>query len=301
MKKGPCSHKSGWVVLDKAADMSSAAAVSKVRRFMTASKAGHAGTLDPFATGILPIALGNATKIIFHVQNSIKEYHFTLAFGILTDTLDSCGQCIESTNIIPNEDQISRVLPKFIGTISQVPPIYSAIKVNGKRAYALARRGCSVQIPPRFVNIEDIRFLGWEKEKCAKFTVRCSKGTYVRALARDIAEKLGSKGHLMTLRRIRVGNFTLKCAFSLEKIEKMTHKDGAFRDNVMLPLGEGLEGLPTLSVQEAEAEKLSKGMFLDKVESFCGKSECLVIKTRDRIVGLGKLRQGVLRPFRIFI
>ena len=203
-KKGNPVH--GWVVLDKPLGMTSTQAVGAVRRLFDAQKAGHAGTLDPLATGILPIALGEATKTVPFAVDGEKAYRFTVRFGIETDTDDAEGQIVRTSEKLPTAQEIASILADFTGEISQVPPTFSAIKVEGNRAYDLARSGEDVVLEPRWIVVEDLRLIDMT-DGAAVLEAECGKGTYVRALARDMGRALGSAAHVINLRRTRVGAF----------------------------------------------------------------------------------------------
>ncbi len=204
-KKGNPVH--GWVVLDKPLGMTSTQAVGAVRRLFEAQKAGHAGTLDPLATGILPIALGEATKTVPFAVDGEKAYRFSVRFGVETDTDDAEGKVVRTAERLPSAEEIADVLADFTGEISQVPPAFSAIKVDGERAYDLARSGEEVVLEPRWIVVEDLRLIGMPDTATAMLEAECGKGTYVRALARDMGRALGSAAHVIGLRRTRVGGF----------------------------------------------------------------------------------------------
>ena len=288
-----------WVIIDKPADIGSTPIVSKVKRGLNANKAGHAGTLDPFATGILPIALGQATKTISYIQDSDKDYSFTLQFGKTTDTLDSEGIITEQSEVIPTDEQILAILPDFIGDITQIPPAYSAIKIKGKRAYDLARSGVDVDIPSRMVRVYDLKFLGWESKDSGLFHVRCGKGTYVRSLGRDIAECLGSVGYLTALRRERVGVYDLQCSITLEKFEEMTHNRGSIGDK-LLPMESALDGIPALTVADKKALKLSNGLVLRGLQTEYDDGTVIIVKTATHLIGFGQVVGDDVKPVRIF-
>ena len=289
----------GWVIIDKPADIGSTPIVSKVKRGLNANKAGHAGTLDPFATGILPLALGQATKTISYIQDSDKDYTFTLQFGKTTDTLDSEGIITETSDVIPSESDILKSLPNFIGEITQIPPAYSAIKINGKRAYDLARSGVDVDIPSRTVRVYDLQFLGFKSADTADFSVRCGKGTYVRSLGRDIAESLNSVGYLTTLRRTRVGVYDLSCSISLEKFEEMTHNIGNIGDK-LLPMESSLVGIPALTVADKKAGKLRSGLVLRGLQTEYDDGTVLIVKTATHLIGFGQIVGDDVKPVKIF-
>ncbi len=246
----------GWLVVDKPEGMGSTQVVNLTRRLFNAQKNGHGGTLDPFATGVLPIAFGEATKMIDFITDGDKEYEFTLCFGSETDSADCTGNIIASGGKIPNKKDICAVIPDFCGILHQTPPAFSAIKINGQRAYDLARRGEKVEIPEREVTIYDLQLLN-VYEDCADFKVKCSKGTYVRSLGRDIARKLGSFGHLRRLRRTRCGIFTLDDTILLENLQNMMYISHA-----LLPLETSLRDIAVMAVSEVEAAKLRQGQAL---------------------------------------
>ncbi len=252
----------GWINLDKPQGLTSTQALGKVRWLLNAQKAGHAGTLDPLATGVLPIALGEATKTITFAQDAIKTYSFTVKWGAATDTDDSEGEIIATSDKRPTEEAITALLPDFIGDITQMPPKFSAIKIDGRRAYDLARDGQDVEMKSREVYIEELKLLG-ALESEARFTVTCGKGTYVRALARDMGEQLGCLGHITVLRRERVGAFTTDSTISLDFLEKMD--DSASRTEAVLPLHTVLDDIPALALQEKEAALLRNGQRLSFV------------------------------------
>ena len=246
---------SGWVVLDKPYDMSSTEAVGKLRWLFSAKKAGHAGTLDPLATGILPIALGEATKTVPQVQDGTKVYRFAIRWGIATATDDIEGAVIAESPVRPDEAALRAVLPDFTGTVTQVPPAFSAIKVAGERAYDLARAGEAVNLAPRQVEIESLVLLSHAPER-SELEVTCQKGTYVRALARDIAEALGTRGHVVALHRAAVGGFTDAKAVSLAALEAAPPED---RDRFLLPVAAGLADIPEIRLDAAQAQAIRHG------------------------------------------
>ena len=226
---------SGWINLDKPVGIGSTKALSRVRKFLDAQKAGHAGTLDPLASGILPIALGEATKVIPFIQDAAKTYAFTIKWGEATDTDDTEGNIIKTSPNRPKEQDILKALPDFTGEITQIPPKYSAIKIDGQRAYDLARSGADIEMKSRQVVINQLELLEARRD-AADFRVNCGKGTYVRSLARDIAEKLGTYGHIIALRRESVGYFTLQSAISLEILENLINTSESFPKNLISEL-----------------------------------------------------------------
>jgi tRNA pseudouridine55 synthase len=244
---------SGWVILDKPYGMTSTQAVGKIRWLYSAEKAGHAGTLDPLATGLLPIALGEATKTVPFVQGGGKRYRFTLAWGSATSTDDAEGEIVATSEVRPSEAELRAMLPRFVGTIMQKPPAFSAIKVDGERAYDLARAGAAVDLAPRPVTIAELMLLAHSTEE-SSFELACEKGTYVRSLARDLAEALGSRAHVTMLRRTAVAGFTEQDAILVEALENATDRDALLR-----PAAVALRHLPELPMSAEAAALLRNG------------------------------------------
>jgi tRNA pseudouridine55 synthase len=252
----------GWINLDKPAGLTSTQAVGKVRRIFNAQKVGHAGTLDPLATGILPIALGEATKTIPYVQDALKTYLFTVSWGEQRDTDDGEGDVIASSDVRPVQTAIEAALPRYIGDIQQIPPKFSAIKIDGQRAYDLARGGEDVELQPRTVTIESLKLLKLNPET-ADFEMICGKGTYVRSLARDLALDLGTYGYVSALRRTAVGGFDLNTSISLDLLEKMG--DSAALNEVLMPLDSALDDILALNIRQDEAAKLRNGQVVSLI------------------------------------
>jgi tRNA pseudouridine55 synthase len=249
----------GWVVLDKPVGLGSTQAVGRVRRLFGAQKAGHGGTLDPLASGVLPIALGEATKLAGRMLDASKEYEFTVTFGTQTDTLDGEGEVIASSDVRPTRDAIGAVLSHFTGPLEQIPPVYSALKVDGERAYDLARAGAAVELASRAVTIHSLDLLAATPE-AATFRAHVSKGTYIRSLARDIALALGTVGHVTYLRRTRAGPFGLERAISLDKLNEIGK--GAALEQALLPLEAGLDDIPALTLTSDQARAVRQGRVL---------------------------------------
>ncbi len=282
--------------------MSSARAVGAVRRLLDAAKAGHGGTLDPLATGILPIALGEATKLVAHVMDGAKVYRFALRWGEARDTDDAEGAVVATSPVRPSADAIRAALPRFIGEIAQRPPAYSAVKLAGKRAYALARAGESVEIEPRMVRIDRLDLLAAEPDQ-ARFELACGKGTYVRALARDLAESLGTLGHVAELRRTQCGPFGEGEAISLDKLAEFGHSAASF----VLPIATALDDIPALAATEAEGLRLRNGQSLpvdgpEGARSAAPLSEGSTVRivASGKMVALARVGLGRLHPLRIF-
>ena len=248
---------SGWINLDKPAGMTSSACVNAVRRATGAAKLGHAGTLDPSATGILPIALGEATKTMPYVTDSSKRYAFTVHWGARTTTDDADGEIVETSDVRPDRAGIEAALPAFVGAIEQVPPAFSAIKIDGERAYAKARAGEDFVLASRIIDVHAFALLEIIDENQARFTVTSGKGAYMRALARDLAIALGTCGHLSDLRRMSVGPFDESASISLEKLEELGHSAAA--SPILLPVETALDGIPALALSEREADMLRNG------------------------------------------
>jgi tRNA pseudouridine55 synthase len=254
----------GWIILDKPVGLGSTTAVSAVKRILREAgepktKVGHGGTLDPLASGVLPIALGEATKVAGRMLDATKEYEFTISFGAETDTLDSEGSVIATSEVRPTLEQVQAMLPRFTGEIEQVPPAYSALKIEGKPAYARARAGETVEIKPRRVTIFDLRTIDGSADRVTLAST-VSKGTYIRSLARDIARALNSVGHVTMLRRTRAGPFALDRAISLDFLEGTAKARQLTR--MVLPLEAALDDIPALPVTPAQAQLLRHGQQL---------------------------------------
>lgn len=247
----------GWLVLDKAPGMTSTQAVAKIKYLFQAQKVGHAGTLDPLASGILPIALGEATKTVAHIMDSEKLYHFTLVFGEARSTDDAEGEILARSDRRPDDQAIQAALPRFTGRISQLPPVFSALKLQGKRAYDLARAGEEVKLEPREVEVWEFRLLERIDENRVRFEVKSGKGVYIRSLARDLAQYLGSCGYAADLRRLRVGPFREEMAISLDRLGELMHSAAAFKH--LLPIETALDDIPALALTAPEARSLQSG------------------------------------------
>lgn len=260
-KKGRAIN--GWINLDKPADITSTQAVGRIRYLLNAQKAGHAGTLDPLATGILPIALGEATKTIPYIQNALKTYSFKVLWGEERDTDDAEGEVTTTSPHRPTEQDIQSILGQFTGDIEQTPPRYSAIKIKGQRAYDLAREGKEPEMKSRPAYIQSLE-LTEAHDDYASFHCVCGKGTYMRSLARDIARTLGTAGYIFDLRREAVGPFTQETAISLASFEELDHSPAPedIDSNVLLPVQTALDDIPALAINEREAARLKNGQTL---------------------------------------
>jgi tRNA pseudouridine55 synthase len=308
-KKGNLVH--GWVILDKPQGITSTQAVAAVRRVFDAQKAGHAGTLDPLATGVLAIALGEATKTVPFAMDARKTYRFTACWGEARDSDDAEGKVTATSDVRPTTAQIEAAIPRFLGEIAQVPPAYSAIKVQGERAYDLAREGEAVNLEPRTVFIEDARLVSEPDSDHAVFEMRCGKGAYVRAWVRDIALALGTVGHVSQLRRTSIGGFHEKDAVPLETLRGFMHSPAAFEH--LRPISTALDGIPALAVTGPDAVRLRSGnpilmranLFARIADAFAGEDDLsgltVYLSTSEgEPVALAELAQGELRPFRVF-
>ncbi len=303
---------SGWICLDKPLDLTSTDAVSRVRRAFNAQKGGHAGTLDPLASGILPIALGEATKTVPYLMEADKTYRFTIAWGTTTATYDREGAVTAASDMRPTEAAIRAALPAFVGEIEQVPPIYSAIKVDGERAYDLAREGVAVELKARPVRIDRCELVTFTADE-ATLEIDCGKGTYVRALARDLADALGACGHVSALRRTRVGKFSEQNAITLEKLQELAHRGAGLE--TLLPVETALDDIPVLAVTTEDVFRLKQGrpivLVPRQVEALKARlvpktiggedaSRTVSAMSDGKVVALCELRAGRLNPTRVF-
>ena len=294
----------GWLVLDKPVGVSSTRAVAVVRRLFDAEKAGHGGTLDPLASGILPIALGEATKTVAWAMAARKVYRFTVRWGEARETDDTQGAVTATSEHRPSNAEILAALPAFIGEICQRPPAYSALKVAGARAYDLARAGETVDLEPRTVRVDSLRLLGISDLDHADFEAEVGKGTYIRALGRDLAIKLGTCGHLSALRRTRVGSFDEGKAISLDKLTSLGHSPPPFEH--LLPVETALDDIPALALTEAEAARLRCGQAVlllrptDRAFMLeLGNGQRIRATCGTKLVALAEIADGALRPVRV--
>ena len=300
-KKGNPVH--GWLVLDKPLNMTSTQAVGSIRRAFNAQKAGHAGTLDPLATGILPIALGEATKTVPFAVDGQKAYRFTVRWGAETTTDDTEGAVVNTSGVRPSRAQIEALLPRFHGQVMQVPPQFSAIKVAGERAYDLARGGETVVLEARPVIIERLALIDQPDDATSVFEAECGKGTYVRAIARDMGRLLGCFGHVIALRRTRVGPFTEARAITLEAIDAAAKlEDGGEKlASLLAPIESALSDLPELMVSPNDAASLVRGQaILIRGRDAPVLSGPAFATSKGRLIALGELDKGALHPTRVF-
>jgi tRNA pseudouridine55 synthase len=299
-KKGNAVH--GWLVLDKPPNMTSTQAVGAVRRAFNAQKAGHSGTLDPLATGILPIALGEATKTVSFAVAGEKAYRFTVRWGAETDTDDAEGTITQTSDKRPSRDEIEALLPRFRGQIMQVPPAYSAIKVDGARAYDLSREGETVVLEARPVVIEDLVHVEMSDTETSVFEARCGKGTYVRSLARDIGRAIGCYGHVIALRRTRVGPFDETIAVSLDVLSAAADSGNPEElAQLLQPVDAALAEIPELAVSQTDAASLARGQaVLIRGRDAPILSGPAYATSKGRLIALGELEKGALHPTRVF-
>ena len=294
----------GWLVIDKPKGLTSNAVVGRVKRITNAAKIGHGGTLDPLATGLLPLALGEATKTVSYVMDGAKEYRFTIRWGEARTTDDAEGTVTETSVIRPAEVQILAVLDDFIGDIEQVPPAFSAIKIKGERAYKLARADRPPEMKPRTIRIQALKLRDMPDADHASFHVVSGKGAYIRALARDMALALGTFGHISDLRRVAVGPFKEKDAISLDKLESLGHS--APLAEHLLPVETVLDDIPALALTETEARRLRRGQAVPVLPvanrspfKNIGQGDVVCAMTDGRLVALAKIMGGEIRPFRV--
>ena len=300
---------SGWLVLDKPVGMTSTYAVSAVKRLFRAKRAGHAGTLDPLASGLLPIALGEATKTVPFVMEGRKVYHFTVRWGEQRDTDDAEGRITATSSERPSVAAIRALLPRFTGRIEQVPPQFSAVKIDGERAYDLAREGETVKLEPRPVEIHRLEWVATPDSDHAVLSAECGKGTYVRSLARDLGRTLGCFGHVAALRRTAVGPFTEDVAASLEMLQQFeeiggdenARRDAPASPPLLLPVEAGLASLPALRVSTADAGRLARGQaVLLRGRDAPIMEGWVAVSAQGSLVALAEVAKGELRPRRIF-
>ena len=285
----------GWIILDKPSGVFSKSATIRVARIFNTKKNGHIGTLDPMASGVLPVAIGNATKMVPFIEehsDRTKEYLFSVQFGFETDTLDITGTEVSRTDIIPSESAICDVIPKFIGKISQIPPMFSAVHIDGRRAYELARAGKNIDIKPRTVEVHSLELteiLGdsWH------FRMRCTPGTYVRSIARDIAHACGALATVDMIRRTRTSGFTIKNAHTLDFLENLFNNGGDV-GKYLAPVDFGLGDIPVLNLDDNATKLYRNGGFI-KVDGLNGLRR---VYSNGKFVGIGIVSDGVLKPKR---
>ena len=301
-RRGRAIH--GWLVLDKPQGMTSSRAVGAARRLLEAAKAGHGGTLDPLATGVLPIALGEATKTVAWVMAGTKTYRFTLRWGEARDTDDAEGRLTASSPVRPSRAAIEAALPRFTGTLRQRPPAFSALKLGGERAYNLAREGEPVVLAPRLVAVESLALLDEPDPDHARFEAVVGKGTYIRALARDLGEALGTLAHITALRRLSVGRFRAEDAISLDNLAALGHSAAA--SGHLLPVETALDDIPALALSEEEAHRLRCGQAVTPLRPFdraridqLGDGATVRATTGGKLVAVAEIAAGSIKPVRV--
>ncbi len=297
-KKGKPVH--GWLVLDKPAGMTSTQAVGTVRRAFDAQKAGHAGTLDPLATGILPIALGEATKTVPYAVDGLKEYRFTVRWGVQTDTDDAEGSPVATSDARPERAAIEALLPGFTGEIEQTPPAFSAVKIDGERAYDLARAGEAVELEARPVFIDLLALVDCPDRDTAVFAAQCGKGTYVRSLARDMGRALGCRGHVIALRRTRVGAFEEAHAVALDELAAAAETGEGALQALLRPVETALADLAVLRVSREDTVRLLRGQSVLVRGQDLPPPGPAYATCKGHLVALGLVEKGQLRPTRVF-
>ncbi|HWJ99632.1 MAG TPA: tRNA pseudouridine(55) synthase TruB [Xanthobacteraceae bacterium] len=292
----------GWLVLDKPVGTTSTVAVAILKRLTRAKKVGHAGTLDPLASGLLPIAFGEATKTVSYVMDGRKVYRFKVRWGIETDTDDTEGKTIAESAVRPSIAQIEAALPAFTGIIEQTPPKFSAIKVEGERAYDLARAGEEVTLAARPIEIHSLTIAETVDADHTVFEAECGKGTYVRAIARDLGRALGTRGHVCELRRTQVGSFDEKAAITLEEVERLGAASPDALKEALLPVAASLALMPQITLGPDDAQRIRMGqpVFLRGRDAPILEGTVTVSARGGALIALADVEQGALKPKRIF-
>jgi tRNA pseudouridine55 synthase len=298
-RRGRAIH--GWLCLDKPEGMTSTDVVGRVRRITGAAKVGHGGTLDPLATGVLPIALGEATKTVAYVMDGDKHYRFSARLGEARNTDDREGELLETSALRPDDAAIAAALAGFLGVIEQVPPRFAAVRVAGERAYDIARRGETVELGARPVQVHRLELVERPDPDHAVFELECGRGTYVRALVRDLGRKLGCLGHVSGLRRIRVGPFGAEAAISLATLAQLVEDDAL--PQALVPVGMALEGMPALALTGPQAERLRSGQTIRVAPHLlvgeAGEEATVRAMTAGQVVALARLQGSELSPLRV--
>ena len=301
MRESYINKFDGWLGINKEVGMSSAKVVNKVKKIMNLKKAGHAGTLDPLASGVLPIALGEATKTMSYAMQTYKAYEFDINWGFATETDDLEGKISNISKVRPSKNEIIRALPNFMGNIRQKPPVFSAIKIDGIRSYKLARKSIIVDIPEREVFIKNFKLVkSFDKNK-ARFIVECGKGVYIRSLARDLANYLNTYGHISYLKRLSVGTFLYKDAILLADLANLVDK--ATISEVIRPISFVLDDIPAIDINSDEALLISRGqkIYKEDIELVEGKYyKEAFITSNGTPIALAKLEGKYIIPFRVF-
>lgn len=288
--------KDGWIFIDKPKEISSFEVIRKLRKILNIKKIGHAGTLDPFATGVLAVALGEATKSISYF-NASKFYQFRVLFGISKDTDDSTGKTLQTSDAIPSKKDIDVCLKNFIGSQQQVPPRYSAVKINGKRAYKLARENKTFEIKSKEVNIQNLTCSATEKKEEFIFTMECSSGTYVRSFARDLGKMLNTFAHVSELRRIKIGKFGENNIILLDNLAELVHIGDHFE--MIHSIQDVLDDIPAVQLNRGLSKKFRNGLNFDYFNEDIFEDTLLIISD-EKLLGIGKVIEGKIKPVRVF-
>ena len=293
----------GWLILDKPLEITSTSAVNVLKRLFDAQKAGHAGTLDPLASGVLPVAFGEATKTMPYVMDGEKSYRFMVRWGAQTNTDDAQGEIIKTSDQRPSKSDIAALLENFLGEVEQTPPAFSAIHIKGERAYKLARRGEEVVMPSRTVRIDDLVITAQPDADHCEFQVDCGKGTYVRAISRDLGAKLGCYGHVVKLRRTRVGKFLEPMSISLDKLRELSHS-AADREALLATLlcvETALDDIPELAINANDAFRLKQGQsVLLRGANAPIITGAVYATLQGELIAIGEVERGELKPTRVF-
>lgn len=289
---------SGWLLVDKPAGITSTGVVNKVKWAFNAKKVGHAGTLDPDATGVLPIALGEATKTIPYIMDEIKSYQFCVKFGEATDTDDATGEIIQNSSKRPRDNEISTKLQKYIGFIEQTPPNFSAIKIDGKRAYKLARQGSKLKLNPRTLFVEDLRFVERVDNDHALLHLMCGKGGYVRSIARDLGKDLKCFAHVKWLRRTSAGPFDIESCITIDKIQELQKSSQLFK--LLKPLELGLQYLPFVKCSKKEIGEIANGGSVEVTSNDIEPDKKCWIQYDGKALALGTIKLNKFYPSRVF-
>lgn len=287
----------GWLIIDKPEGITSTKVGTLIKKALGVKKIGHVGTLDPFASGVLPIAIGDATKLIPYFDSNIKEYFFRVQFGKATNTCDLDGEVIETCDHTPSTNDILAKLSNFTGIIEQIPPIFSAIKIKGKKAYKYARCNQEVDLPKRHVTVFDLKFLSQHNNHSFDFSLTCSAGTYVRSLARDLAKNLNTVGHVEKLQRLRVGKFTINNAILLEKVIKLPYIANTSVVTSILPIGAVLDDIKTVTVSMEEVINVRYGRF---IPTDLPDTEVVSLWEKGNLISMAAIKDGLIRPKRVF-
>ena len=286
----------GWIFIDKPREISSFAVIRKLRKILNIKKIGHAGTLDPFATGVLAVALGEATKSVSYF-NARKFYQFRVLFGISKDTDDITGKTLETSDTIPLKKDIDLCLKHFVGLQQQIPPKYSAVKINGKRAYKLARENKIFEIKSKEVNIYNIKCFATQKKEEFIFTMECSSGTYVRSFARDLGKMLGTFAYVSELRRFKIGKFGENNIILLDKLAELVHIGDHFE--IIHPIQDVLDDIPAVLLNSDLSKKFQNGLNFDYFNKEIFEDTLLTISDA-KLLGIGKVIEGKIKPVRVF-